>query len=71
MPAGDGATRVVSNPTCEECGAQLVGEIRIRVDLWTMFACHECAPDARESVPLSCTILPFPQAGEDRIHGQP
>ena len=67
MPAGDGATRVVSAPTCEDCGAQLTGEIRIRVDLWAMFACHECAPEARETAPPSCTVFPLPRADDNAV----
>ena len=68
MPAGDGTTRVVSGLPCEECGAQLAGEIRIRVHLWTMFACHECTSNARETAPLSCTVFPLPRAdGSDTI----
>ena len=62
MPAGDGTTRVVSGLPCEEWGAQLADEIRIGVDLWTIFACHECAPEARETAPLSCTVFPLPRA---------
>ena len=71
MPAGDGATRIASDPPCEECGAQLAGEIRIRVDLWAMFTCHECAPNARKTTPLSCTIFPLPRAnGSDTVDSE-
>ena len=70
MPAGDGATRVVSEPPCEDCGAQLTGEIRIRVNRWAMFAYHECAPEARETAPPSCTVFPLPQTdGSDVADG--
>ena len=70
MPAADGTTRVVSGPTCEACGAQLTGEIRIQVDLWAMFVCHEYAPDARENAPLSCTVFPLPRAADDATDGE-
>ena len=71
MPAGDGATRVVSNPTCEVCVAQLASEIRISVDLWAMFACHECAPEARENAPLLCTVFPLSRVdGSDTLDSE-
>ena len=69
MPASDGATRAVSDPTREACGAQLTGEIRIWVDLWAMFTCHECVPDARENAPLSCTVFPLPRSDDDATDG--
>ena len=70
MPAGDGATRVGSEPTCEDCGAQLTDELRIQVDRWAIVACRECAPEARETAPPSCTVFSLPQADEnDTVDG--
>lgn len=59
MPAGDGATREVAEPTCQWCGADLAGPFRVRVDEWCAFACQTCAEG--NTPPAECVVYALPR----------
>lgn len=62
MPAGDGAVRRVTDPTCNWCGEPTHADaFPVQVDEWCAFGCHTCADAGKINAPESCIVYTFPR----------
>lgn len=43
-------TKTITDPTCSDCGAQLVGTVRVNVDTVFDFSCPDCADKMRDAM---------------------